>query len=90
MELQGRVKSIIDLSTDRIKKKQLVLLVDGKYPYDVAIDFINDKVSLLDNVRNGLVAKVKINVQSREYNGKYYTNVTGWKVDLEFDIMNDL
>jgi len=90
MELKGKIKSIQDLSNDKIQKKQLVITIDGKYPNDVAIDFLKDKVALLDSASIGQMATVKINIQSREYQGKWYTNINGWAVALENDLLGDL
>ena len=78
MELIGEIKSITDLSNEKIQKKQLVITIDGKYPNDIAIDFIKDKISWLDSAEVGQIATVKVNIQSKEYNGKYYTNINGW------------
>lgn len=87
MELKGKIKVINDLSNQNIQKKQVIITLDGgKYPNDVAIDFLKDKVKLLDNARIGNIATVKINIQSREYNSKWYTNVTGWSINLENDL----
>lgn len=89
MEIKGTVKQINDLTTDKIEKKQVVITIDnGKYPTDVAIDFLKDKVKLLENAKVGQIANVKINVVSREYQGKWYTNVNGWDVKLENDLMD--
>lgn len=87
MELKGKIKVINDLSNQNIQKKQVIITLDGgKYPNDVAIDFLKDKVNLLDNARIGNIATVKINIQSREYNSKWYTNVVGWSINLENDL----
>lgn len=87
MEIKGQVKQIKDLTTDKIEKKQLVLTIDGKYPTDVAIDFLKDKTKLLDSVSIGSIATVSVNIQSREYQGKWYTNVNGWKIECENDLL---
>lgn len=78
MELIGEIKSITDLSNEKIQKKQLVITIDGKYPNDIAIDFIKDKMAMLDSADVGQIATVKVNIQSKEYQGKYYTNINGW------------
>ena len=91
MELKGKIKLINDLSNESIQKKQLVITIDGQYPKDIAIDFIKEqKVALLDSASVGQIATVKINIQSREYQGKWYTNINGWAVALENDLLGDL
>lgn len=81
MELKGKVKVINDLSTESLQKKQIVItLENSKYQNEVAIDFLKDKVSLLNNINSNDIVTIKINIQSREYQGKWYTNINGWKI----------
>lgn len=88
MELKGTVKQINDLTTDKIEKKQVVITIEnGKYPTDVAIDFLKDKTKLLDSVSIGSIATVSVKIQSREYQGKWYTNVNGWEIECEKDLL---
>ncbi len=41
---------------------------------------MGDKISLLDNVNEGDDVTVSCNVYSREYNGRFYNNIDGWKI----------
>ena len=41
---------------------------------------MGDKISLLDNVNEGDHVTVSCNVYSREYNGRFYNNIDGWKI----------
>ena len=45
-------------------------------------EFFNklDKISLLDNVNEGENVIVSCNVYSREYNGRFFHNIDGWKI----------
>jgi hypothetical protein len=47
---------------------------------EVCIGLFGDKVDLLNGVNVGDELTVSINVSSREFNGKYYTQVDGWKI----------
>jgi hypothetical protein len=43
---------------------------------------MGDKISLLDNLNEGDNVIVNCNVYSREYKGRFYNNIDGWKIGL--------
>ena len=45
------------------------------------IDFVKDKTFLLDAFNEGDAVSVGINLRGSEYNGKYYLNAQGWKIN---------
>ena len=51
MELQGTVKKIGETQTfaSGFQKKELVLLTDEQYPMPIQIEFLSDKIDLLQN-----------------------------------------
>ena len=81
MELTGTIKSISDLEQIKtLKKKTLLLNTGGKYPQTIPVEFLNDNIDKLNNCKVGDSVNVGINLNSREYKGKYYINLTGWKI----------
>lgn len=89
MEIKGTVIQKTGLETGTTKtgnsyKKQFILIeTQETYPKKVYIQFWGDKTDALSNVYEGAVVTVSINIESREFNGKYYTDVSGWKVNME-------
>ena len=89
LEINGKVIQKQSLesgttSTGKSYKKQYLLIETLEtYPKKVNICFFGEKVDELSNVYNGAVVTVSINIESREYNGRYYTEVNGWKVKME-------
>jgi hypothetical protein len=82
-ELTGKVKLIGELQTfsSGFEKKELVVTVaDGNYPQDISLEFLKEKLSLLDNVSVGQEITVTFDIRGREYNGRYFNNLVGWKV----------
>ena len=65
------------------KREFVITEMDGQYPKDIAIQFTKDKCDLLDKVNVGDSATVSFNIESKEFKGRYYTNLTGWKLDIE-------
>ena len=81
MELTGTIKSIGSLETiKQLKKKTVLVETAGKYPQTIPVEFLNDKIDLVNNLQVGQTINVGVNLRSNEYKGKYYINVTGWKV----------
>tara|TARA_R110000823_G_scaffold314677_2_gene444348 strand:+ start:288 stop:623 length:336 start_codon:yes stop_codon:yes gene_type:complete len=61
-------------------KQDFVIETAGTYPKEVAITTFGEKTELLDAVNVGDTVDVSINLASREYDGKYYTNVNAWAI----------
>mgnify|MGYP001197114639 FL=1 len=63
------------------RKQTIVFETDGMYPKQIAVDMWNDKVDEVKNFKIGSKYDVHINIESREYNGRYFTNIRAWKID---------
>lgn len=84
-ELTGKIKLIQDPQTFNsgfTKREMVVAVDDGKYPQEINLEFVQDKVSLLDSLLVGQVVTVNFDIRGREYNGRYFNNLVGWKVQL--------
>jgi hypothetical protein len=57
--------------------------VGDKFDRTVAIDFWGDDVERIKKIPQGTIIDVDYNVESREYNGKYYTNAKAWRFSLD-------
>ena len=82
-ELTGRIKLIQDEQTfaSGFTKREMVVTVDdGRYPQDINLEFVRDKISLLDDLQPGQEVTVSFDIRGREHNGRYYNNLQGWKV----------
>ena len=89
MEIKGTVILKTGLETGTTTKgnsykKQFILIeTQETYPKKVYIQFWGDKTDALSNVYVGAIVTVSINIESREFNGKYYTNIDCWKLTME-------
>jgi len=84
MEVTGKVHLIGQTETvgnNGFTKRQIVIATDEQYVQHIPIDFVKDKTSLLDNYKVGDSVKVSINVRGSEYQGKYYVNLQGWRIE---------
>ncbi len=62
------------------KKKDYILETEGNYPKKVCITVWGDKIDQF-NMQEGMQVNVGVEIESREYNGKWYTDVKAWKLD---------
>ena len=88
MELQGTIKKIGETQTfaSGFQKRDLVLLTEEQYPQPIQIDFLSDKIDLLQNVKEGEIVKIGINIRGREWSNpqgevKYFNSITGWRIE---------
>ena len=88
MELQGTIKKIGETQTfaSGFQKRELVLLTEEQYPQPIQIDFLSDKIDLLNNVSEGENVKIGINIRGKEWTNpqgevKYFNTITGWRIE---------
>ena len=87
-ELTGKIKLIQDPQTFNsgfTKREMVVIVQDGKYPQEINLEFVQDKVALLDDLQPGQEVTVSFDIRGREYNGRYFNNLQGWKVVIVGD-----
>ena len=88
MELSGKVFKVMPVESGEGKngvwKKQQVVLEkeDAKYPKKIAITFFGDLVNSSLFVE-GKDLSVEFDVESREYQGKWYTDVKAWRINTK-------
>ncbi|MES2616912.1 MAG: DUF3127 domain-containing protein [Bacteroidota bacterium] len=86
MEISGKIIKKLDVVTGNSargdwKKQEFIIETEDKYPKQVCISAWAEKVDEL--VRFNLNDKVKlsVNAESREYNGRWYTDLRFWKIE---------
>lgn len=60
----------------------MIVETDGQYPKKICISVWGDKINE-SQLKVGNRLKIDFDVESREYNGRWYTDVKAWKVELE-------
>lgn len=87
MEIQGKTIIILPLESGTSKsgntwqKRNFVIETIGQYPKKVCLQLFGDKVNECPNV--GDEVKVLFDIDSREYNGRWYTQLNAWKVERQ-------
>ncbi len=87
-ELTGKVKLIQEakqFDSGFTKREMVVVVEDGKYPQEINLEFVQDKVTLLDDLEIGQQVTVSFDIRGREYNGRYFNNLQGWRIVTQDD-----
>lgn len=85
MELEGKIIQLNALQSGQgkngtWKKQEFVVETKSQYPKKVCITAWGDKIDQFGLKENEDV-KVSIELESREYNSRWYTDVRAWKVE---------
>lgn len=93
MELEGKILQINPLQTGEgkngtWKKQEFIVETKSQYPKKVCITAWGDKIDQFSLKENEEV-KVSIELESREYNSRWYTDVRAWKVERMGGAMRD-
>jgi hypothetical protein len=88
MEIQGKLIGFLPevqgtSAKGPWKKQEIILETVESFPKKVCISFWGEKADEIKSYKDGSNLKVSINLESREYNGRWYTEVRAWKVEGE-------
>ncbi|GAB1417811.1 hypothetical protein MASR2M12_05760 [Bacteroidales bacterium] len=64
-------------------KQELIIETDDQYPKMVCLLCWGERADEAQSFRSGDRIKASVNIESREYNGKWYTDVKVWKFDRD-------
>lgn len=88
MKVKGTVIELTNVESVQTAKgewkKQSVVVEyqDGDYTKKLAVEFLNQKIDKLKNVRVGDTVEIDYNIDSRKgKNGIWYTSASGWRIN---------
>jgi len=64
-------------------KQEIIIEIPGQYPKTVCVSLWGDRVNDAAKYEEGAMLKISIDIQSREYNERWYTDVRAWRIELE-------
>ena len=85
MEFEGVVYKVLEpvsgtSARGEWKKQDIVFEVPSDMNRKSCVAFFGDRAGDVASLRAGDTANVSVNVESREYNGRWYTDVRGWRI----------
>lgn len=88
LEIEGKIIRKLNVQTgvsqrgNWSKQEFIIEYQEGSYPSQACFNvWGEDKVKDLERFQIGDSVKVSFNVSSREYNGRWYTDLRAWRID---------
>jgi len=86
MQLTAKLVQVLPLQSGtgrngEWRKQEIILETDGQYPRKICIAIWGDKINN-NQLQTGNMLTVDFDIESREFNGKWYTDVKAWKVEV--------
>ncbi|MCR5014374.1 MAG: DUF3127 domain-containing protein [Bacteroidales bacterium] len=63
------------------RKQDLIIETDEQYPKTVCLTCWTNQIDEIQNMVPGQMIKAQIDISSREFNGKWYTDVRVWRFE---------
>ena len=88
LELNGKLVKLLPVQSGESqrgpwKKQDMIIETNEQYPKKIAITCWGEKVDEIQNLAEGTNLLVAINIESREFNERWYTDVKAWKIDVQ-------
>lgn len=85
MQITAKLIQLLPLQTGagkngQWKKQDIIVETGGQYPKKICISIWGDKINE-GQLKPGNELKIDFDIESREYNGRWYTDVKAWKVE---------
>ncbi|MFP4059308.1 MAG: DUF3127 domain-containing protein [bacterium] len=85
MEISGKIIQILPVQSGKSargewKKQEFIIETEEQFPRKVCLVNWGDKINLDDFSENESIT-ASVNIESREYNGRWYTDIKVWKMD---------
>ena len=87
MQLTAKLIQLLPLQTGagkngEWKKQEIIVETGDKFPKKVCISVWGDKIDV-QKLQVGNMLRIDFDVESREYNSRWYTDVKAWKIEVE-------
>ena len=87
---KGVIKQILKVESgtskagkEWLKQEFVIETLDSQYPKNICFTLFGDKTDLLQRITEGMAVEVSFNLESREYNGRWFHNVNCWRIHPE-------
>ena len=64
------------------KKQDFVIDTGAQFNPELCISTFKENIDTIKNISIGSYIEVEINLYSKEYNDKYFHNITAWKITV--------
>ena len=89
MEIRGKIIELLPEKSGQSanggwRKQEYILETGGQYSKKICFMAWGDKIDQY-NIKQGETVEVSLDLESRGYNGRWYTDVKAWKVSRDGD-----
>lgn len=87
LEISGKLIKLLPKQTGEGKngpwsKQDFVLETSEQFPKKICFSAWGERATQIETMTEGTDLKVSFDVQSREYNDRWYTDLRPWKIDV--------
>ena len=88
LEVSGKVVKVLPKQQGEGRngpweKQEFVIETNDQYPKKICFSAWGEKTAEIGNLVEGETVKVSFNLESREYNQKWYTDARMWKIEKQ-------
>jgi hypothetical protein len=92
MQITAKIIQLLPLQTGtgkngEWKKQDLIVETEGQYPKKICLSVWGERIKE-DILQVGKKFQFSVEIESQEFNGKWFTNVKAWKFDELSDSQN--
>jgi hypothetical protein len=85
MELTGKLVQVLPLQSGTStkgewKRQSIIIETEEQYPRKVCIVLWTEQIANIANIAPGELITASINIESREFEGRWYTDVRAWRI----------
>jgi hypothetical protein len=85
LQISGKLIQLLPLQTGESKngtwkKQDIIIETQAQYPKKVCISIWGDKINE-SILKVGNMLNISFDIESREYNGRWYTDIKAWKIE---------
>ncbi|MEG1635181.1 MAG: DUF3127 domain-containing protein [Rikenellaceae bacterium] len=87
MEIEGTVYAILPQVSGQssrgswVRQEMVIEFKSGEFNKKLSLSFWGDKTNQLANLKQGEMVKAFFDLESREFNGKWFTTAQTWKIE---------
>ncbi len=95
LEITGQLIQILPVQSGTSKagnewsKQEFIIETQDQFPKKVCFTLFGDKVSILNGISVGDNINVAFNLESREFNGRWFHNINAWRINAANNAGND-
>jgi len=86
MQLTAKLTQLLPIQTGtgkngEWKKQDIIVETEGQFPKKICVSVWGDKINE-SQLQIGKELKIDFDIESREYNNKWYTDIKAWKIEM--------